>query len=173
MCVPRPYRLGSRQAAVDRTAASIVDAARELVAETGDLLSVGELARRAGVSRATVYNRFGSKAGVLEALRPTAPVEAGDLQAFVERCCATWAARPALFRNLRGTSGVEGDAPRRIAESLAATDALRPGCSLKEAEDSIAALTSFPVFDRLHGDGRRSVAAVAAIIGRLAAGILA
>jgi AcrR family transcriptional regulator len=169
----RRYRLGQRQAAVDRTADAILDAARELVADGGERVSVGALARRAGVSRATVYNRFGSKTGVLDALRPIAAVEAGDLQALIDRSCAAWAVRPALFRNLGGASGVEGDAPRRIAEDLAAADALRPGCSLKEAEDVLAALTSFPVFDRLHSDGRRSVPAVAGIIRRLAAGILA
>ncbi|HEX2648269.1 MAG TPA: TetR family transcriptional regulator, partial [Candidatus Dormibacteraeota bacterium] len=61
----RSYRLGRRQASVDRTAASILVAARELVAG-GSRASVGEIARRAGVSRITVYNRFGSRARVLE-----------------------------------------------------------------------------------------------------------
>lgn len=66
-----------------------------------------------------------------------------------------------------------GDAARHIAERLAATDRVRPGCSIKEAEDVIAALSSFAVFDRLHKDGRRSPAAVADILLRLAAAILA
>jgi hypothetical protein len=60
-----------------------------------------------------------------------------------------------------------------LAERLAASDELRPGCSIKEAEDVIGALTSFEVFDRLSKDGRRSPAAVAEILGRLASGILA
>ena len=170
--MPRPYRLGRRQSTVDRTAAAILAAARELVAETGDQVSIAAVASRAGVSRATVYNRFGSRAALLAALTPSLGVPAGDLRAYVEQSCAAWATQPALFRNLRARP-TEGDAPRRIAEQLAAADALRPGCSLREAEDVIAALTSFPVFDRLHGDGRRSPAAVAAVISRLAAGILA
>ena len=33
-----------------------------------------------------------------------------------------------------------------LAERLAASDQLRPGCSLREAEDVIGAITSFPVF---------------------------
>ena len=49
---------------------------------------------------------------------------------------------------------------------------MRPGCSLKEAEDVIGALTSFGVFDQLHQDGRRSPASVADILMRLAAAIL-
>jgi hypothetical protein len=173
--MPRTYRLGRRQAAVDRTSTAILQAARELVAEAGPATSVAALARRAGVTRATVYNRFGSREGLLDALRPMPTLEgdeAGDLRAFIERSCAAWAAEPALFRQLRPASLASG-VPRMIAEHLAATDALRPGCSIKEAEDVIAALTSFPVFDRLHGDGRRSIAAVAAVIVRLAAGILA
>jgi hypothetical protein len=52
------------------------------------------------------------------------------------------------------------------------SDELRPGCSIKEAEDVIAALTSFEIFDRLYKDGRRSPAAVAEILARLASGIL-
>jgi tetracycline repressor-like protein len=172
--MPRAYRLGRRQPAVDHTADAILRTARRLVAERGDRVAVGELARRAGVSRATVYNRFGSRAGLLDALRPSpeAAPEGEDLPTFIERSCAAWAAEPALFRQLRTTSG-ESEAPRRIAAGLAAADRLRPGCSLREAEDVIAVLTSFAVFDRLHGDGRRSPAAVAHIIERLASGILA
>lgn len=173
--MPRPYSLGRRRAAVDRTAAAVLSAARELVAESGKGFAVGTLARRAGVSRATVYNRFGSKAGVLDALRPPRTLgagEAGSLAHYIERSCAAWAADPALFRHLDAPAGAE-NATGQVAENLAASDALRPGCSLREAEDVIAVLTSFPVFDRLHRDGRRSPAAVAEVLTRLAAGILA
>ena len=61
---------------------------------------------------------------------------------------------------------------RALAERLAGADLLRPGCSLKEAEDVIGAITSFPVFDRLHKDGRRSQAAVVEILVRLASTIM-
>jgi hypothetical protein len=87
-----------------------------------------------------------------------------------------WASDPALFRGLPGPLRAELEAAaedRVLAERLAASGQLRPGCSLKEAEDVIGALTSFPVFDRLHKDGRRSSAAVAEILLRLAAAILA
>lgn len=159
--------------AVDRTGARVLEAARELVVEKGDRFSVAALAERAGVSRATVYNRFGSRAALLDALRPRPVVEAPDLRALIERACAAWAADPRLYRRLGPAAGAPGDAPRRLAESLAAADALRPGCSLKEAEDVIAVLTSFAVFDRLHHDGRRSTGAVADVLLRLVAGILA
>ncbi len=157
---------------MDRTRRAILEAARELVAADGSGPSVGDIARKAGVSRLTVYSHFGSRGAVLGAIA-SPPPDAGalDLRTFFERSCLAWAGNPALFRNLH----VEGttDAPRRLAEQLAAADRLRPGCSLKEAEDVVAALSTFAVFDRLHKDGRRSAAAVTEILIRLAGGILA
>ena len=178
---PRAYRLGRRQAAVDQTTSTILAAARGLVAEgPTSQLSVGEVARRAGVSRITVYNRFGSRAALLQALAPPrergAPAAADPregLRRHIQLSCTTWAANPALYRHLPNTESGGGEADRALAESLAAADALRPGCSIKEAEDVIGALTSFAVFDRLHKDGRRSGLVVAEILTRLAAGILA
>ncbi len=182
--VRRSYRLGKRQAAVDRTAASILAGARELVA-SGSKASVGEIARRAGVSRITVYNRFGSRARLLESLvsarlSPSDP--AGHLpmngedtlrQLFSE-ACARWAADPALYRHLpQAADPSMTRADHELAARMAAADQLRPGCSIREAEDVIGTLTSFAAFDRLHGDGRRPPAAVAEILMRLAAAILA
>ena len=178
----RSYRLGRRQASVDRTGQAILRAARQLVAEGGGAsVSVAAVAHRAGVSRITVYNRFGSKAGLLGALVPPrrlAPAAEGDpreaLRQRVIGACTGWATDPALYRNLGAsaeTSDQDGD--RRLAERLADADALRPGCSLKEAEDVLGVLTSFPVFDRLYRDGRRPSVAVAEILIRLAAAILA
>ena len=179
--MPRRYELGRRQELVDRTAQSILSAARELVSRSpAAAVSVGAIARQAGVSRLTVYQRFGSRAALLEALRPKPQATLdldGDARAalhrhFVEASTA-WAADPALHRHLPAPRGDDPDTERRLAERLLAADALRPGCSLREAEDVIGALASFAVFDRLHRDGRRSPAAVADILMRLAGGILA
>jgi len=96
------------------------------------------------------------------------------LRDHLERSCQAWSVDPGLFRNLgrhRREPGTETE--RRLAERLAEADGLRPGCSIKEAEDVIGALTSFAVFDRMHKDGRRSPAAVAEILWRLASVILA
>ncbi|TME02919.1 MAG: TetR/AcrR family transcriptional regulator [Chloroflexi bacterium] len=180
----RKYRLGRREASVDRTAAAILDGARALVSEgQGAGVSVGAIARRAGVSRITVYNRFGSKAGLLQAITPAPhsdPAEpaASDPREAVRRhllqACARWAADPSLYRHLPSAGGsADREVEHRLAERLAAVDALRPGCSLKEAEDVLAALSSFGMFDQLHRDGRRTHAAVAEILMRLASGILA
>jgi AcrR family transcriptional regulator len=177
--VARRYALGRRQASIDRTAASIVAAARlELERAPAGGLSVGAVARRAGVTRATVYNRFGSRQGLIAALAPIASSPssaAGDpreaVHAFLSSRCARWATNPALYRHLPDTD--DGAVARALAESLASADGLRPGCSLREAQDVLATLGSFPTFDRLHQDGRRSATAVAEILMRLAAGILA
>jgi AcrR family transcriptional regulator len=189
----REYRLGRRQAEVDRTRFRILAAARELVSELGPEASVGKVAKRAGVSRITVYNQFGSKAALLEALSaeagpPPAGVATGDpasdLRLRIEQACAAWAADPRLHRQLAGRAlGAAGVAhgaagvvinerpDHALAVRLAAFDRLRPGCSIKEAEDVIGTLTSFAVFDRLHKEGRRSVTAVAEILLRMASGL--
>ena len=175
------YRLGRRQASVDQTASSILAAASELVAGGhASQLNVGAVARKAGVSRLTIYNRFGSRAGLLEALAPhprlsaPPPGDARDaLRQHLQQACGAWAANPALYRNLPAADREDNEACRALAERLAAADALRPGCSLKEAEDVLTALTTFAVFDRLHKDGRRSAAAVGEILMRLASEFLA
>jgi AcrR family transcriptional regulator len=180
------YRLGRRQADVERTRAAIISSARHLVAELGPGAGVAKVAERAGVSRITVYNQFGSKAGLLDALRVEAARPAGpgpgsgadpsdDLRRRIAEACTAWAADPRLYRQLQGRSGTPEETveiDRELAERLAAHDRLRPGCSIKEAEDVIGILTSFSIFDRLHKGGRRSPAAVAEILVRMASAFM-
>jgi AcrR family transcriptional regulator len=188
----RNYRLGPRRVAeIERTRARILAAARTLVAELGPQAGVGKVAELAGVSRITVYNQFGSKARLLDALSAdlgyglqAVPAEAGadpaaDLRRRIEQACAAWAADPLLHQQLlrrllghRGEAG-QSEADHALAERLAAHDRLRPGCSIREAADVIGILTSFPAFDRLHGRGRRSPSAVAEILLRMASGVMA
>lgn len=189
----RGYRLGRRQSEVGRTRSRILAAARDLVSELGPESSVGNVAARAGVSRITVYNQFGSKAGLLEALSAeagptpavvtpgeTAADPADDLRLRIDQACTAWAADPRLHRQLAGralgaaavVSRERPDPDHALAVRLAEHDRLRPGCSIKEAEDVIGILTSFPVFDRLHKEGRRSVSAVAEILLRMASGCI-
>ena len=47
---------------------AILDAAREVFGERGLAASVGEIARRAAVSKQTIYNHFGSKAELIHAI---------------------------------------------------------------------------------------------------------
>jgi AcrR family transcriptional regulator len=184
----RAYRLSPRRGAeIERTRARILAAARRVVAELGPEAGVGKVAELAGVSRITVYNQFGSKARLLEALSTdlwsasqAMPAEAGadpaaDLRRRIEQACAAWAADPVLHRRLPGHQGEAqlSQADQALAERLATHDRLRPGCSIREAADVIGILTSFPAFDRLHGRGRRSASAVAEILLRMASGVLA
>lgn len=65
----RPYRLGKRAEAAEETRRRILDAARELLEESGyHPVSVEEVAERAGTSRPTVYRHFGSKGALAEAV---------------------------------------------------------------------------------------------------------
>jgi AcrR family transcriptional regulator len=180
----RSYRLGRRQAAKAGTRSTILAAARDLLTDLGPGSSLGKVAERAGVSRITVYNHFGSKAHLFQALAASArPADAGPLAANdatpreqlksqIALACATWAADPALYRRLYEHGSWAREDPERdrtLAEALAAADQLRPGCSIKEAEDVIGIVSSFQAFDRLHKGGRRSPAAVGEILTRMAA----
>jgi AcrR family transcriptional regulator len=168
--------------------AAILAAARDLLAEGGGEPSVGDVARRAGCSRITIYNRFGSKAALLSAVagqayrgRVQSPgaITSDEPREFLRRhinaTCLRWASDPALFKRLPGDPRTEADTAqevRGLAERLAESDQLRPGCSIREAEDVIGALAAFATFDRLFKDGRRSPSAVAEILLRLANAIL-
>ena len=171
----RVYRSPRRESAALRTRRSIVQAAQALLRDRPDEPTVGAIARQAGVSRLSVYHHFGSRAGVLAAVAEAAHASGWtggtDLRSFLAEAVAHWATDPQLFRRLPSTPDIH-ERPRDLAARLAADDRLRPGCSLKEAEDVIAVLTSFAAFDRLHQDGRRSTAAVTDILMRMAGSIL-
>src|SRR6478672_7974306 len=67
---PRPYRMARRRESTDATRARILSAARDAISdpEGAKKFSMEEVASRAGVARMTVYYRFGSLQGLLEAL---------------------------------------------------------------------------------------------------------
>ena len=163
------------------TRARLLAAARELLVG-GEAPTAAAVAGRAGVSRLTVYHHFGSQPGLLAALaaetaRAGPYLAAGEpverLHGLIGRACTRWSTDPALFRRLPvAAEAVDADRVHALASALAEADQLRPGCSLREAEDVIAIVTSFPAFDRLHHDGRRSAAAVAEILQRMCSGIL-
>lgn len=172
----------TRAGQTSSTRATILAATRDLVAGSDRHPTVGAVAGRARVSRLTVYHHFGSHAGLLEALaaetraKSPAAVEEGALDRLrsrIRQACEHWARDPALFRRLpRAADHETPDVDRELAQRLAAEDRLRPGCSLKEAEDVIAVVTTFAVFDRLHQGGRRSIPAVVEILMRMAGAIL-
>src|SRR3954466_14675436 len=69
---PRPYHSHDRQRSADAGRDRILAAARELLnLDDVGSLSLDAVAKRAGVTRMTVYNHFGSKAGLLGELFDT------------------------------------------------------------------------------------------------------
>ena len=101
--MPRPYRAHSRSPRPARTRSKITEAVRELLAEGRFHEStVEEVADRAGVARATVYQHFGSRLDLVDAI------------------CETFDANPALLelRQLVGLPNVDEALARTIANTV-------------------------------------------------------
>jgi AcrR family transcriptional regulator len=174
--VTRPY---TRRRTNAKSVDSVLDAAERLIRE-GEFHSttVEALAEEAGISRATVFNRFGSKLGVLEALVRrcfTGPemraikqaLELEDpvtaLEATIEASCAIWEARGFIVEHLYAIVVLEPGAAVLINEveadqrsdlhgltrRLARADRLRPGLGEARATATLHMLTSLETFLRL------------------------
>ena len=105
----------------------ILDAAREMLVGDGyGRFGLDAVAGRAGITRMTVYNHFGSRQGLLEAIaddltqrgegverdiealgRSTA---SEALRALVTAACRFWGTDPALFRRFVGLSAIDPQA---------------------------------------------------------------
>jgi AcrR family transcriptional regulator len=198
---PRPYRLGRRQAAVDRTRARILKAARALlVARGGGAFSIEAIARRARVTRVTVYQRFGSRSKLLEALFDDLARQGGmwdladafrqpDPQAALTRFVAIfarfWTAHRPIHRRLLGLAALDQGLERTlrarqewrrqglrvIVGRLLERAAGPAAASPDETIDALFALTGFETFDLLAGP-TRTPAEVAPIVLRIARAVL-
>ena len=163
----------------------LLSAGRQLLG-SGRAISLEEVARAAGVSRLTVYYHFGSRRGLLEALLgdPDLAPPADGLAESVEASCAAWASDRDVLRALRAHGVLDRDLGqvigereerrrdrwRALASELLDEGRLEDGLSLASAADALVVLTGFEVYDALAG--RRSPRAVAALILRLAGGIV-
>lgn len=129
---PRPYQLGRRQDQIAEGRRRVLEAARAELAEasTYTAFTVDAVARRADVSRATIYYQFGSKTGLLEALCDVlaasgrmsdlagafgAPDPGQALRAFVASFCTFWAADRPVMRRLRALAALDGEVGAVIA----------------------------------------------------------
>jgi AcrR family transcriptional regulator len=196
---PRPYT--ARRSGVD-TPERILDAAEELVRdEVFHLATMEELARRAGVSRATLFTRFGSKLGVLEALsvrcaggqemralRAALALEpASDaLDATLAASCGLWEAQGAILMQLKAIVVLEPGASALVAaqrtdqresiaslvERLAAAPGLAGGVSRPRAIATLHMLTSLEAFLELRREGGLSLGQTNATLGALARALL-
>jgi AcrR family transcriptional regulator len=176
---PRPYRLGKRGEGASRKRLQVVQAARQLLLEGGPpAFTLEAVARQAGVTRQTVHNQFGSRAGLLEALLDSAALDAGlsrlpevfgepDPVAAVERLVEVfvefWAANAEFIDRMNALAALDpefaavlGERPdrrRRILEALVGRllEQHRDlACpSALEAVDTLFMLTSRASFEAL------------------------
>lgn len=187
----RRYTLGRRQAAVDETRGRILRAARRLLlAKRGADFSLDAVARRARVTRLTVYHQFGSRRGLLEALFDDMAAKGGLLEALpnafrqadpeeaLARFVATfghfWAEGRPIVRRLQALAVLDPELGKAIAgrnewrrQGLRViVGRLGRGASSDQAVDVLFTLTSFHTFDTLAG--QRSPEAVVPVVLRLA-----
>src|SRR5688572_28831803 len=122
--------MGARLASAERTRARIVRAARALLsaARGMEAFTIESVARKAGVSRMTVYHQFGSKTGLIEAVfdslaivrvgvpRLVAALGLDDpgetLAAFVGVFAEVWQADRAVIRRLQGLAALDPEFAR-------------------------------------------------------------
>ena len=186
---------------VDGTRARILKAARALlVARGGGAFSIEAVARRARVTRVTVYQRFGSRSKLLEALFDDLARRGGmwdladafrqpDPQAALARFVTTfarfWTAHRPIHRRLLGLAALDQGLERTLrARQEWRRQGLRvmmgrlrerPGpaaAATDETIDALFALTGFETFDLLAGP-TRTPAQVAPIVLRIARAVLA
>ena len=171
---PRRYRLGQREASVDQTRERILDAARDVLT-TQDRLTIDLVAQHADVARMTVYNQFGSKAGLLEALfdwlarrggltRLPMVFQQADpdlaLEAFIATFCAFWSSDRSVLRRLRAIAVLDPELGQLIRtrdewrRGGVRTLLERRGLQRADSVDILFALTSFETFDALAGVDR-------------------
>lgn len=183
---PRGYQLGLRAGAAEETRARILKAAWGLLAPGAKTreFSLDAVARLAGVSRMTVYNQFGSKRGLLEALfdsfaekgkigelvvaafQAADPLESLDqlVVAFatffskaripIKRVRALAMLDPELEAAVLGRDERRRDSMRAIATRLAKQGKLSVG-KLDETVAVLHMLTSFEAFDTLSGKSKK------------------
>lgn len=176
----RTYRLERRAAGLADTRQKVLAAARELFLGAGfHRVSIDAIAAHAGVGRTTVFQQFGSKSGLLEALEQETSARAGveglwhelgepdalvALQAAFATGCRVWAAEAEMFRGLFSLAAIDPEMRAIVADQAARRrqliDALalrlqrqrrlRPGVTRRGAADLLWLLTSFESFDTLH-----------------------
>ncbi|MCI0451252.1 MAG: TetR/AcrR family transcriptional regulator [Candidatus Latescibacteria bacterium] len=179
LAMARRYDMRTRLRQVEATRAEIVAAAHALLdGDKSHSLTLDEVARAAGVSRATVYNQFGSRRQLLAAVfedqgrlirydRVQAAMALPDPRAALaeglRELARAWSSRPKAIRRVLALAVVDPEIAELVARyeryrraEIAALagrldDAglLGHGVSTSEAAAILGALTGFSVFDAL------------------------
>jgi len=184
MKATRSYRSRSRAAGAQHTRERIVTAVRELLREERFHEStVEQVAERAGVSRATVYQHFRSRIDLVDAICETFDANPAlielrrtimlpDPETALVRTIALamrfWESEDAILSGLYGVVAIDPAARdlvgrqradrrsemRRLALRLHTTGTLRPGISTSRAQDALMVLTSYETYRELREAGR-------------------
>ena len=191
----RTYRSELRAATAEETRLRIITAARSVLSGGKNMpaFSLDGVARVAGVTRLTVYNQFGSKQGLLEALFDDTARLGGlfelhtvlaqadpklALRQFVTVFCKFWDSRARMFPKFDAVAKLDDEiaasVKRRTERRRGALTALvsRLDAQAERANtdliDILFALTSFEMFDAL-AVRNRSVEAIEALLQVLVA----
>lgn len=161
----------------------LVAAVRErLLADGLSGLSFERIAETAGMTRKSVYNHFGSRAGLMEALMDDIGARAGFqglaavwaheapgdlLAAYFGELCRGWEADRDMFRLMIGLSAADPELGRAVlarvdrvrngaealTERLVASPGLAPGWTRDEAFGCVFALSVFTTYDAMRQGG--------------------
>lgn len=181
----RSYRLGRRQATAQQTRSRIIAAARELLAVPDSFsgFTIDSVGARAGVTRMTIYNQFGSKRRLLEALfddlaarglverlRPAfaCPDPQEALMRFIAAFAGFWSSDRIVIRRIRSLASIDPDFEQGVRERderrrgglrtivgwLDKPHKKRPSRGDDRVIDVLHTLTSFETYDNLAGTTR-------------------
>jgi AcrR family transcriptional regulator len=193
----RPYALGKRKEASDEARRRSIEAAKALLHDSSmPELKMEAVALRAGITRQTLYNLFGSRSELIEAVFDDLARSGGmegmpramqqrDAQArlagMIETFARFWSADRPITRRIRALAAtdrvlqaaVEARDERRRAACRHVINGFLETSTGKEASDGslladlLFSLTSFEFFDMLAGD-QRSPLEVCGTVLRLA-----
>ena len=174
----RRYDMKKRRAAAAQTRGRIVAAAHSLLnRRDGGRLGVAEVAAAAGVTRATVYNRIGTRRHLLEAvfrdqgrriefdrvLAAMAGDSPGSVPATIRESCRAWSIMPHAIRRTLALAATDREVAALVdrferarhgrvvkwVRRLAAAGSLSEGVDPGYATSVLALATSFAAHDGL------------------------
>jgi len=195
----KPYVSALRSAAANAKRERVVAAATQSLRQDGGIggFSLDSVAKAAGVTRLTVYNQFGSRRGLLEAVFdniaargrlatiPEAlacPDPLQGLDAIIDRFCEFWSSDEAIGR-LHDAMAMDAEFAialtarnerrRKLLQALMKRllPADAPARRRRDAVDFVHAMTSFAVFRMLGAN--RSAAGVAELVKASCRAVLA